>query len=151
MVLNLTVCTGEYRCCVINHSDGNMVHYIASFEPWLKIKNIKSENVLTTRLESNTSNNNLLSRGFTYKYKDITYSYEILDLMTCKILSLISKFISLIITAGEKMNLKLICLTDNIVTFIEMKLQLKLLNIPGKRTLHSRQDSKSEKKFKKIK
>lgn len=101
MVLNLTVCTGEYRCCVINHSDGNMVHYIASFEPWLKIKNIKSENVLTTRLESNTSNNNLLSRGFTYKYKDITYSYGILDSMTCKIPSLISKFISLIITAGE--------------------------------------------------
>lgn len=99
MVLNLT---DEYRCCVINHSDGNIVHYMASFEPWLKIKNIKSENVLTTRLESNTSNNNLLSRGFTYKYKDITkYSYGILDLMTCKILSLISKFISLIITAGE--------------------------------------------------
>lgn len=118
MVLNLI---DEYRCCVINYSDGNMVYYMVFFEFWLKIKNIKLINVFIIRLESNILNNNLLFRGFIYKYKDIIYFYEILDLMICKILSFIFKFIFLIIIVGEKMNFKFICLIDNIVIFIEMK------------------------------
>lgn len=83
-----------------------------------------------------------------------TYFNSILGLITCQLKSLISKFISLFylkeqwqLQLVKSMNLKHMFLTNNIVTliFIHMKLQLKLLNIPWKRILHSIQDSKSEK------